>query len=363
MLFGHAKWFIDDSQPLLMDWGFFLDARTLVALAATLLVTALWWVVGPRVRQKLLPVLRSLGRLAQWTPRVLAGCLAIALILLAVNGRVLDPGTVAEGPPGVGLLVLQAVVGAWLLLGRRLRAAAGMLALLCLAAAALIGPMVVLESGHVVGVALYLYLGSGETGSDPRSTTAMRRRAAALGVSLGASLVVVAFTEKLGNPAVAGALLDSYPELNVVGALGVENETFIRLVGAAEVLVGVLLVTGVARELVAVGASLPFVATVPVFGVTELVGHLPIYAALFALAVDAVALEPAPAGRRLRHRGPANRGLSLSRRERGHAIAKASEPEAGSWPSVGPSTRPSIPARPGPGAGVSRTANVARLGC
>ena len=108
-------------------------------------------------------------------------------------------------------------------------------------------------------------------------------------------------SEKLGSPGVAAALLDGDPSLNVLGTLGVSEGTFIRLAGTAEVLLGLLLVTGAAPELVALTAAVPFLATVPVFGVTELVGHLPIYVALLALAVHAVApaAAPAVAGRRL----------------------------------------------------------------
>jgi len=230
-------------------------------------------------------------------PRLLAGGLGLALVTLAVAGRLLGPGTVAESVPGgLGLMLVQGVVGAWLVLGRRLKAAAGLLGLLCLASAVLAGPMLVLESGQVVGIALYLGLTSAPTGSGKRARViGTSSGARALGLSLGVTLVVVAFTEKLGGPGVAAALLDGYPSLDVLGALGVSEATFIRLAGTAEVLLGLLLITGAAPELVALAAGLPFLATVPVFGVTELVGHLPVYVALLALAVHAVAPEAAPA--------------------------------------------------------------------
>ncbi|MCA1705847.1 MAG: hypothetical protein LC808_22320, partial [Actinobacteria bacterium] len=119
--------------------------------------------------------------------------------------------------------------------------------------------------------------------------------ARALGIALGVTLVIVAFTEKLGSPGVFAALLDGYPLLDLLSALGVSEETFIRLAGTAEVLLGLLLVSGAAPELVALTGAVPFLATVPVFGVTELVGHLPVYVALLALAVHAIAPAAAPA--------------------------------------------------------------------
>ena len=303
MPFAHAKWFIDSSQHHQTDWGFFFDASTLALLAAALVIAGLWYVVGPRLRRGSLPVLAPVGRLAPLMPRLLAGGLGLALVTLAVAGRLLGPGTVAESVPGgLGLTLVQGVVGAWFVLGRRLKAAAGLLGLLCLASAVLGGPMLVLESGQVVGVALYLGLTSAHVGSDKRArVTGTSSGARALGLALGVTLVVVAFTEKLGSPGVAAALLDGHPSLNVLGALSVSEATFIRLAGAAEVLLGLLLVTRAAPELVALTAAVPFLATVPVFGVTELVGHLPVYVALLALAVHAVApaAAPAVAGRRL----------------------------------------------------------------
>lgn len=320
MPLAHAKWFIDSSQHHQTDWGFFFDARTLALLAAALVVAGLWYFVGPRLRRGSLPVLTPVGRLAPLMPQLLAGGLGLALVTLAVAGRLLGPGTVAESVPGgLGLILVQGVVGAWLVLGRWLKAAAGLLGLLCLASAVLAGPMVVLESGQVVGIALYLGLTSAPAGSDKRvGVTGTSSGARALGLTLGVSLVVVAFTEKLGGPSVAAALLDGYPSLDVLGALGVSEATFIRLAGTAEVLLGLLLITGAAPELVALAAGLPFLATVPVFGVTEIVGHLPVYVALLALAVEAVAAVavPAVAGRRLgMPRRPACLPFRLASRE------------------------------------------------
>ncbi len=319
MPIAHAKWFIDGSKHHQTDWSFFLDGRTLVLLAAALVVAGLWYVVGPRLRRGWLPVLTPVGRLAPWMPRLLAGGLGLALVSLAVAGRLLGPGTVAESVPGgLGLILVQGVVGAWLVLGRSLKAAARLLGLLCLGSAVLAGPMVVLESGQVVAVALYLGLTSAPGGPGERvPVTGTSSGARALGLTLGVTLVVVAFTEKLGSPGVAAALLDGHPSLNVLGALSVSETTFIRLAGTAEVLLGLLLITAAAPELVALTAAVPFLATVPVFGVTELVGHLPVYVALLALAVHAVAPAAAPAvgGGRLRVPRPASLWPRLALRQ------------------------------------------------
>ncbi len=335
MPLAHAKWFIDSSQHHQTDWSFFFDATTLVLLAAALIVAGLWHLAGPRLRPGLLPVVAPVGRLAPRMPRILAGGLGLALVTLSVAGRLLGPGTVAESVPGgLELTLVQCAVGTWLVLGRRLKAAAGLLGLLCIASAVLAGPMVVLESGQVAGIALYLGLTSGAAGSGtPVRVTGTSSGARALGIALGASLVAVAFTEKLGSPGVAAALLDSYSSLDVVGAVGVSEATLIRLVGAAEVLLGLLLVSGAAPELVALTAAVPFLATVPVFGVTEVVGHLPIYVALLALAADAVAPVAAPvAGRRLEMPTPASLSLRMAYRAARPQLHPGRRPTRGDHP-------------------------------
>jgi hypothetical protein len=193
--------------------------------------------------------------------------------------------------------------------------------------------MLVLESGQVVGIALYLGLTAASVGSDKRvRITGTSSGARALGLALGVTLVVAAFTEKLGSPGVTAALLDSDPSLNLLGALSVGETTFIRLVGTAELLLGLLLVTGAAPELAALAAGLPFLATVPVFGVTELVGHLPVYVALLALAVHAVAAVAAPAvaGHRLEMPRPASHSPRLAPRAANPPLHPGRRPSGGS---------------------------------
>lgn len=135
----------------------------------------------------------------------------------------------------------------------------GPLGLFCLGSAALAGPMVLLESGQVLGIAFYLGLTSAPAGSGNRGrATGTNSGARALGLGLGLTLVVVAFTEKLGSPGVFAALLDGYGALDLLSALGVSEATFIRLAGTTEVILGLLLVTGAAPELVALTAAVPF---------------------------------------------------------------------------------------------------------
>jgi hypothetical protein len=60
---------------------------------------------------------------------------------------------------------------------------------------------------------------------------------------------------------------------------------FIRTAGVVEVLFGLLLISGALPQVIILVAGVPFTATLFVFGINELVGHLPVYAAMFAIFV------------------------------------------------------------------------------
>lgn len=81
----------------------------------------------------------------------------------------------------------------------------------------------------------------------------------ALRVGLGISLVTVAFTEKLANPALAQSFLQQHP-LNFTSFLGIPmpDELFVQCAGAVELLVGLFILFGLFPRLIIVVAWLPF---------------------------------------------------------------------------------------------------------
>jgi hypothetical protein len=277
---AHARWFVgrDGSYP--SDWGFVAEPLTLGLVASAAAMAGAWVLATRRRPRAPLP----LGRLAGSVPRLLATSLGVSLAALAATGRLLSPGVaLGDSAPHTALAAFELLVGAWLIVGARLRAAAAALAGLIAGAALVVGPLPVLESGVVAGIALYL-------AQAPGSNAEGRRRAArALRLALGGSLVLVAFTEKLAGPALTQAVIHEHPTLNVIAAAGLPfgDLRFVGLAGAAEVFLGLVIASGAGMQLIALGALIPFVATVGVFGLPELVGHLPIYGALCALAIMA----------------------------------------------------------------------------
>jgi len=88
---------------------------------------------------------------------------------------------------------------------------------------------------------------------------------------LGASLVIVAFTEKFANISLAEAFLGKYP-LNFTSALGIpmSNELFVLCAGSIELLAGLLILSGIfPREIILV-AWVPINMTLTIFTWVEL---------------------------------------------------------------------------------------------
>jgi uncharacterized membrane protein YphA (DoxX/SURF4 family) len=102
----------------------------------------------------------------------------------------------------------------------------------------------------------------------------------------GLGFVVVAFTEKLANPALAQEFLKHYP-LNFTAWLGIpmSDELFVLCAGTTELLIGLCLVFGFFPRLVIVTAWLFINMTLTIFNWVELLGHLPLYGVMGILLV------------------------------------------------------------------------------
>jgi hypothetical protein len=109
----------------------------------------------------------------------------------------------------------------------------------------------------------------------------------ALRVCAGLALVVLAFSEKFANPALAREFIGNYPVFDLFDLLGIplSADAFIRMAGAIELLFGLLLISGRIPQVAVIVAGIPFNATLFFLGRTELIGHLPIYGVMLALLV------------------------------------------------------------------------------
>ena len=81
---AHERWFVKDAPG--GDWGFFFSPLPVTLAAVMVVVTVVWRWVGTRVGSPELPVLRPLGRLAPFVPRLLAIHIGVNLLALAATG-------------------------------------------------------------------------------------------------------------------------------------------------------------------------------------------------------------------------------------------------------------------------------------
>ncbi len=288
-MLAHEAWFTNARPPY--DWSFTFRPATLGLIFAAIAVALAWRLAARRLPAPEVGLLRPLGRLAPWVPRLLALHAGVSLLAQAARGTYLAPSLeLPHNGFGSAVAIGEGVVGVWLIAGFRIRPAAALLVAAGPLGMPCYGVVPILERVDLLGVALFLVMLPPEEtpGGAVRATTERAARALlALRVMVGGSLIVLAFSEKLARPGLAIAFLDRYPAFNILKVLGfhVSDATFIRLAGAVELLFGLLIVSGALPQVAVVVAGIPFNATLFFLGAKELIGHLPIYGAMLALLV------------------------------------------------------------------------------
>jgi hypothetical protein len=298
---AHETWFLHDKTQY--DWSFLTQTATLVLLALALLATIALRIVNHFWDGVDIPWVAGLAPYTAFAIRI---HLAMSLLGLLSLGVFLSPAM------DLHWNVIGVLLGAVMALGA-LSMATGYLAREAAWLLIASGPLAMLEFGiapvlqrvDLLGLAGFIIVvGAGrwsadvERGAspDPFSRDAkldargVRDFSIAIflfRVAAGLALILVAGYEKLFNPELALEFLDKYPHLQVAQLLGLplSDIQFIRAAGVVEVLFGLLLISGALPQVIILIAGVPFTATLFVFGINELVGHLPIYAAMFTIFV------------------------------------------------------------------------------
>ena len=300
---AHARWFTTSDPDY--DWSFVVETLSLVMIVAAIVLALAWRLAAPFFPRPELTPLAFLGRLGPWIPRLLAIHAGVSLLSLAARLEFLVPTlALPETWYGIGLGILEGVVGVWLIAGWRVRTAAWLLVIAGPLGMVAYGVVPIMERADLLAVGLFLALlppDDGQIGGritvDPE-----RVRAALFGLRLltGSALIILAFTEKLARPELSLEFLDRYPAFNVLQLLGgrfgfeVSDLVFIQFAAGVEILFGLLFISGALPQLVVIAAGIPFNATLFFLGATELIGHLPIYGAMLALLVYGSRADTAP---------------------------------------------------------------------
>jgi hypothetical protein len=288
---AHEKWFVDAPSAFHADWDFALSGPSVALIAAVAVVALVWHLVGARLPRPELRFLEPLGRLAPWVPRLLGIHLGVSLLSLAVQDSYLAPNLSLENVPGgAAIAFAEGLLGVWFITGAWLRPAGLVTLLLGPLAALLAGPVAMLEAIDLLGIALFLVVlppGGDRYGAVEPPLEVAALAIFALRVCAGLALVVLAFSEKFANPALAREFIGNYPAFDLFDLLGIplSADAFIRMAGAIELLFGLLLISGRIPQVAVIVAGIPFNATLFFLGRTELIGHLPIYGVMLALLV------------------------------------------------------------------------------
>jgi uncharacterized membrane protein YphA (DoxX/SURF4 family) len=289
---AHVKWFTDP-RPYPTQYGLLLSGPVILAFAIALVAAGAAYLVQHRVPEP--RAIRSLERFAKTGPLALRITLGVALLAAAVAGWLFVPSlALPRDGLGLALAAVEVFCALLILMGLFTRYAALVLAALGIVAMTPFSFESILEQVHILGIAVYLFLaGAGPLSLDARrgAHTALEdRRAPAaaitlLRIAMGFGIAYGALTEKLLNPPLSQALLAQSPFLNVLRPLGVGDPLFIWLAGLAELVIGVVILSGqVTRPTMAVGFAL-FTITLVVFGLPELIVHLPFYGIMLTLFI------------------------------------------------------------------------------
>ena len=303
VMFLHERWFTDESRfPVQYDLA--LTARTWIPVAIALGITALaalvWRSAG---RRPIVPGPIELGvkwdnyqKLLSWMPLVIGVHTAVTLLVSGIGLRLFVPNLdLPVNFLGALIGLGEIAIALSFIYGALTRLGAVALAVVWVVGAVYFGPVRLLEHSLFLGIAFFLFAaGRGPLAFD-MSIERLHRpierlmpyAVPVLRILTGLSIAVVAFTEKLWNPAMGLAFLAEH-HFNFFPALGlpaVGDPEFLFIAGVVELTFGLLLMSGVFVRLIILILWLPFNLTLPLLGWTELVGHLPIYGIMGLLLI------------------------------------------------------------------------------
>ncbi len=307
---AHARWFTPYGPYWSPEWSRLWSMPVLLALlAATGAVTTL--AVAQRLlKDPLWPRPPVFQRLEPAAPAILGVQAAITLIYAASQMTLFVPNIPL--PPsvvGYGVAAVVVVAGFSFITGVLSRVGALLVLGLFGLAFAYGSWYEALEQVLFVGIAVYLlavgrgvvrYADGREEDRTALSDWLRPHALTILRVTVGASIVILGFTEKLIAPDLTVAFLREYPEFNVLGSFGLSwftDERFTYTAGIVEITAGAALISGKLIRVVIIGLWIPFNLGIAFLPPQELIGHLPILSAIYVLLVRGTEGIPAPGER------------------------------------------------------------------
>ncbi len=302
--FAHLRWFVDVNSPSAQAYQqaaarFQFDLVYLLLLAGAIgfVITAITLDNLSRKNQLVDGLLNTPVKLPlhiEW--RLVSILLGIMLMMNSQHGMLLAPNLpVSSEFLFKAAIIVQFIVG--LLFLSQLSFVLSAIGTFCLATitAIITPPMIMIDYiFEFAGIIIAFYLiGPSMSRLDkllwPAASPRNEQLASAiLAVALGLQLAELSIHNKLMNPGLALMFIDENGYLNFMRMLGLssfKNMYFVFAGGIAELTLGSLLVFGVAVRFVAIGTGAIFTLTAVIFGLHELIGHIPIMAVVLLIGL------------------------------------------------------------------------------
>lgn len=289
---------MDLSSLVPLRWDLFLQPLPIFFLSASILLTALIWliwkkrgkndlIIGPK---EFGATDHSLKQFYGWVPVILGIHVAVALLVNGIQGRLFSSSHQLEGSLSNWIGLAEIFIALSLFYGGLTRLAAVLIGFLWILGIYFLGFRSMLESIQYLGFASFFYLaGRGPYAIDRilfpnlEPTPGYTNYALLfLRVGIGLNLIVFGFTEKFANIPFASSLIEKHAFLNFTT---IPNEIFVLFAGALEVMAGVLIVFGVFTRTIVLITLICINASLTISNWNELIDYLPIYAALAILLV------------------------------------------------------------------------------
>ena len=302
--FAHLRWFVDVNSPSALayqqtmnQFEFDLVYVFLLAGAVGFVITAITLDNLARKNQLVGALLNAPLKLPlhmEW--RLVSILLGFMLLMNSHHGVLLAPNLPSSGEfMFKAAIIVQFVVG--LLFVSQLSFVLSAIGTFCLALIATIITPAMIMIDYVfefVGIIIAFYLiGPSMCRLDRILWPAASKRneqlaVTVLSIALGLQLAELALHNKLLNPGLALIFIDDNGFLNFMRMLGIpsfKNIYFVFAGGITEFMLGILLVFGIATRFVALGIGAVFTLTAAIFGLHELIGHIPIMAVVLLIAL------------------------------------------------------------------------------
>lgn len=294
MNFGHVKWFVDStvgSDLTTKSVSPLSTTEWLVVLFATTVGVYLLFLIDKWLRKSKLD--RSIDKKTKNFQLILVPIVRITagmiLVVNYINNVIIAPN-VAQNQVHKFWIVSSLIIGLFLLVGLFSKYSAVAMLGLFGSASLLVEPVELLDHLEYIGLSLFIIkTGGGNFSLDNKLIKSYKTPKQDIIVAQkyllfwsGLAILILAFSEKLGNIHLASAFLLEH-NWNLLSGVGISDRIFIIIAGVIEAVVGISLILRKAMRLTTLVTLGLMVTTAVLLGVQEVIGHI------FAIAIVASA--------------------------------------------------------------------------